>query len=83
MAGRRRHTGNLADEWLNFVAGGAAGSFNPGHDWHVIALRDIELTAPPNDDSFPHFEMSTDVRYLGAFGGKADISQRLPNNRDL
>jgi len=22
---------------LTFVAGGAAGSFNPGHDWHVIA----------------------------------------------
>jgi hypothetical protein len=29
------------------------------------------------------FETSTDVRYLAAFGGKADISQRLPNNRDL
>jgi hypothetical protein len=29
------------------------------------------------------FEMSTDVRYLAAFGGKADISQRMPNNRDL
>ena len=26
---------------------------------------------------------SDDVRYLSAFGGKADISQRLPNNRDL
>ena len=24
-----------------------------------------------------------DVRYRSAFGGKADISQRLPNNRDL
>jgi hypothetical protein len=22
---------------MNFVAGGAAGSFNPGSDWHVIA----------------------------------------------
>ena len=29
------------------------------------------------------FETSTDVRYLAAFGGKAGISQRLPNNRDL
>ena len=29
------------------------------------------------------FETSTDVRYLAAFGGEADISQRLPNNRDL
>jgi hypothetical protein len=26
---------------------------------------------------------SRDVCYLSAFGGKADISQRLPNNRDL
>jgi hypothetical protein len=24
-----------------------------------------------------------DVRYRSAFEGKADISQRLPNNRDL
>jgi hypothetical protein len=24
-----------------------------------------------------------DVRYQSAFEGKADISQRLPNNRDL
>ena len=22
---------------INFLSGGAAGSFNPGHDWHVIA----------------------------------------------
>ena len=22
---------------MNFLSGGAAGSFNPGHDWHVIA----------------------------------------------
>jgi hypothetical protein len=29
------------------------------------------------------FETSTNVRYLAAFEGKADISQRLPNNRDL
>jgi len=29
------------------------------------------------------FETSTDVRYLAAFGGKADISQRLPNSRDF
>jgi hypothetical protein len=29
------------------------------------------------------FEKSPHVRYLAAFGGKADISQRLPNNRDL
>jgi len=29
------------------------------------------------------FQTSTDVRYTAAFGGKADISQRLPNNRDL
>ena len=29
------------------------------------------------------FETSTDVRYMAAFWGNADISQRLPNNRDL
>jgi hypothetical protein len=29
------------------------------------------------------FATSTDVRYTAAFGGNADISQRLPNNRDL
>ena len=28
-------------------------------------------------------ETSTDVRYLAAFGGKADISQRSSDNRDL
>jgi hypothetical protein len=27
------------------------------------------------------FEMSTDVRYTAAFGGNADMSQRLPDNR--
>jgi hypothetical protein len=32
---------------------------------------------------FGTFEKSPHVRYLAAFGGKADISQRLPNNRDL
>ena len=32
---------------------------------------------------FGTFETSTDVRYLAAFGGKAGISRRLPNNRDL
>jgi hypothetical protein len=29
------------------------------------------------------FETSTDVRNTAAFGGIADISQRLLNNRDL
>jgi hypothetical protein len=29
------------------------------------------------------FETSTDVSYSAAFGGNADISQRLLNNRDL
>jgi hypothetical protein len=29
------------------------------------------------------FETSTDVRYMAAFGDNADISQRLPDNRDL
>jgi hypothetical protein len=29
------------------------------------------------------FETSTDVRYMAAFWGNADISQRLPDNRDL
>jgi hypothetical protein len=29
------------------------------------------------------FETYTDVRYTTAFGANADISQRLPNNRDL
>jgi hypothetical protein len=29
------------------------------------------------------FETSTDVRYAAAFGGNADISQWLPDNRDL
>jgi hypothetical protein len=29
------------------------------------------------------FETSTDVSYSAAFGGKADISRRLLNNRDL
>ena len=29
------------------------------------------------------FETSTDVRSAAAFGGNADISQRLPDNRDL
>jgi len=28
-------------------------------------------------------ETSTDVRSTAAFGGKADMSQRLPDNRDL
>jgi hypothetical protein len=28
------------------------------------------------------FETSTDVRYTAAFEGKADMSLRLPNNRD-
>jgi hypothetical protein len=28
------------------------------------------------------FETSADVRYMAAFGGKADISQQLPDNRD-
>jgi hypothetical protein len=27
------------------------------------------------------FKTSTDVRYTAAFGGNADISQRLPDNR--
>jgi hypothetical protein len=29
------------------------------------------------------FETSTDVRHMAAFWGNADISQRLPDNRDL
>jgi hypothetical protein len=29
------------------------------------------------------YETSTDVRYTAAFAGKADISQRLPDDRDL
>jgi len=33
--------------------------------------------------AFGTFETSTDVRYTTAFGGNADISQRLLNNRDL
>ena len=37
----------------------------------------------PRPSSTLPFETSTDVRYLAAFGGEADISQRLPNNRDL
>jgi hypothetical protein len=39
--------------------------------------------AIPRDVCSWHFETSSDARYLAAFGGKADISQRLPNNRDL
>ena len=35
-------------------------------------------------DSSPELaQTSTDVRYTAAFEGEADISQRLPNNRDL
>jgi hypothetical protein len=30
-----------------------------------------------------HFCDITDVRPTAAFGGKADIGQRLPNNRDM
>jgi len=33
--------------------------------------------------AFGTFETSTDVSYSAAFGGNADISQRLLNNRDL
>jgi hypothetical protein len=29
------------------------------------------------------FETPTDVRYMAAFWGNADISQRLPDHRDL
>jgi hypothetical protein len=29
------------------------------------------------------FETSTDVRYLAAFGGRADIRQRSRDHRDL
>jgi hypothetical protein len=32
---------------------------------------------------FGTFETSADVRYMAAFWGNADISQRLPDNRDL
>jgi hypothetical protein len=33
--------------------------------------------------AFGTFETSADVRYTAAFGGKADISQRLPDDRDF
>jgi hypothetical protein len=29
------------------------------------------------------FKTSTDVRYMATFEGNAEISQRLPTNRDL
>ena len=36
-----QHDGGTPAMWfmdgMNFLSGGAAGSFNPGHDWHVIA----------------------------------------------
>ena len=46
--------------------------------------RDVKISlANSGPSTHGTFETSTDVRYLAAFGGKADISQRLPNNRDF
>ena len=40
MAGRRRHAGDLADEWHECDRGGAVGPFNPGPSWHVQGTGD-------------------------------------------
>jgi hypothetical protein len=36
----------------------------------------------PHESAVDTFETSTDVPYTAAFRGHADISQRLPDNRD-
>jgi len=46
-------------------------------------LRPGATIADSEPSTHGTFETSTDVRYTAAFGGKADISQRLSNNRDL
>jgi hypothetical protein len=37
VAGRRWHAAIWFMNGMNFLSTGAAGSFNPGSDWHVIA----------------------------------------------
>jgi hypothetical protein len=41
------------------------------------------MFAALHESGYGTCETSTDVRYMAAFGGKADISQRLSDNRDL
>ena len=49
--------------------------------WETERCRMAQATAPILDSTI--FETPTDVRYMAAFWGNADISQRLPDNRDL
>jgi hypothetical protein len=47
-----------------------------------MADRSSELGSPLVS-AIGTFETSTEVRSAAAFGGNPDISQRLPDNRDL
>jgi len=49
----------------------------------LFAISSEAAETAPNVGFWGTKRTYRDVRYRSAFEGKADVSQRLPNNRDL
>jgi hypothetical protein len=66
------------------MASGHVNRTNRPNTWlHRPACGVKKVLANPEPSTHGTKRTYRDVRYRSAFEGKADISQRLPNNRDL